>query len=140
MTHAGRKPLGPALVQHLEGSKQAKQRLEVILKTITGELTIDAACQHLGIQVARLHELRTEVLEAALARLEPRPMGRPRRVPSAEGLRCEELQGRVEELEAQLQIAEVQQQLAQVMPHVVQQEGAVKKTPQHPTSGRRPIR
>ena len=33
---AGRKPLGPALVEHLEGSSSAKERLELILATIAG--------------------------------------------------------------------------------------------------------
>jgi hypothetical protein len=33
------------------------------------------------------------VLEAGLASLEPRPLGRPRQAPTAEQIRCEELQG-----------------------------------------------
>ena len=41
MTRAGRKPLGPDLVEHLEGSPRAKQRLEVILETIVGRLTVN---------------------------------------------------------------------------------------------------
>ena len=73
MTHAGRKPLGPALVEHLDGSPRAKQRLEVILATIAGQLTIDQASEQLGIKPAMFYRLRTEVLEAGLARLEPRP-------------------------------------------------------------------
>ena len=51
ISHARRKPKGPALVQHLEGSERAKQRLEVILETIAGELTIEQACECLGIPI-----------------------------------------------------------------------------------------
>ena len=79
MKRKGCKPLGSALVEHLDGSLQAKERLEVILETIAGRLTIDQACQRLGVQEARFHRLRTEVLEASLARLEPRSAGRPPR-------------------------------------------------------------
>jgi hypothetical protein len=112
----------------LEGSERAKQRLEVILETITGELTIDQACQCLGVGPAMLHRLRTEVLEAGLARLEPRPLGRPRQVPIAEQLRCEELQGQVAELESELKIAVVREEIASVMPHLVERDSPGKKT------------
>jgi hypothetical protein len=128
MSHAGRKPMGPALVQHLEGSERAKQRLEVILETITGELTIDQACQSLGIKPAMLYRLRTEVLEAGLASLEPRPLGRPRHVPTAEELRCEEFRGQVAELKSELKIAVARKEIASVMPHLAEPDPPVKKT------------
>ena len=92
MTHAGRKPLGPALVEHLDGSQRAKQRLEVILATIAGQLTIDQASEQLGIKPAMFYRLRTEVLEAGLARLEPRPIGRPPQSATAEERKSEGLQ------------------------------------------------
>ena len=136
MSRAGRKPMGPALVQHLEGSERAKQRLEVILETITGELTIDQACEFLGIKPAMLYRLRTEVLEAGLARLEPRPLGRPRQVPSAEQLRCEELQGQVAELQSELKISAVREEVARVMPHLAEQDSPGKKTT-HPRKRKR---
>jgi hypothetical protein len=136
MTRAGRKPMGPALVQHLEGSERAKQRLEVILETISGELTIDQACACLGIKAAMLHRLRTEVLEAGLARLEPRPLGRPARVRSVEQLRCEELQGQVVELESELKLAAVREEVASVMPHLAERDSPGKKTA-HPEGRKR---
>ena len=98
MSHAGRKPTGPALAQHLEGSERAKQRLEMILATIAGQMTIDQASRCLGIKAAMFYRLRTEVLEAGLASLEPRPMGRPPHTPTAEELRCAELNQEVEQL------------------------------------------
>lgn len=139
MSRAGRKPMGPALVQQLEGSERAKQRLEVILETITGELTIDQACQCLGIKPAMLYRLRAEVLEAGLASLEPRPLGRPRQVPTAEQLRCEELQGQVAELESELKIAAVRGEIASVMPHLAEPDSPGKKTahPEKPKRRRR---
>src|ERR671924_1100766 len=84
MSRVGRKPLGPSLVDHLDGSERAKQRLQVILETIAGQRTIADACEQLGIGEAMFHRLRTEVLAAGLASLEPKTVGRPRRVTTAE--------------------------------------------------------
>jgi hypothetical protein len=128
MTHAGRKPSGPALVHHLEGSERAKVRLEVILETIAGGLTIGQACERLGIKEAMFHRLRTEVLEAGLARLEPRPLGRPPRRVTAEAAQCHALQQEVQELESELKMATVREEIARVMPHLVPKEAKVKKT------------
>lgn len=139
MTRAGRKPLGPALVQHLEGSEQAKERLEVILQTITGELTIEAACQCLGIRAARLHALRAEVLEAALAQLEPRPAGRPPQISSPADQRIAELEEELREKQRQQKALEAQLDIAQAAPQLVG-EGTVKKTAGRKPSAKRPSR
>ena len=119
MTRAGRKPLGPDLVEHLEGSQRAKQRLEVILETIVGRLTIEQACRRLAVKPAMFYKLRTEVLKAGLARLEPRPMGRPSQQATAEAAKRVELEHRVEELESELKIAAVREEVARVMPHLL---------------------
>ena len=139
MTRAGRKPLGPELVEHLDGSQQAKQRLETILETIVGQVTIDQACERLGIKPAMFYRLRTDVLEAGLARLEPRPMGRPPRQPTAEEGKRAELEHRVEELESELKIAAVREEIARVMPHLSERDPRLKKTthPSSPRSSRR---
>jgi hypothetical protein len=128
MTRVGRKPLGPALVQHLEGSERAKQRLEIILETVAGHLTVDDAAHQLGIEHAMFYRLRTEVLSAGLARLEPRPMGRPQISSSAEALQCKQLQRRVDELESELKIAVVREEIAHVLPHQPEAESLGKKT------------
>ena len=74
---AGRKPLGPALVEHLEGSDNAKERLELILATIAGQITVVAAAEQLGISEAMFYKLRNRVLQVCLEDLEPKPLGRP---------------------------------------------------------------
>ena len=123
------KTRGPALVQQLAGSTQAKQRLQAILETISGRLTVKDACRQLGIAEAMFHRLRNRVLEAGLADLEPRPRGRPRRAVSQHEGHLTELQQRVAHLEDELQLAEVRLELARVLPRVVHEEpDAVKKT------------
>jgi hypothetical protein len=79
---AGRKPMGPQLVHHLDGSEQAKERLEIILETIAEKCTISDACDRLGISEAMFFRLRMLVLQESLSRLEPRPAGRPSQNPS----------------------------------------------------------
>ena len=126
---SGRKPLGPQLVHHLEGSFQAKQRLEVILETIAGRLSIDHACDRLGIKPARFHRLRSRVLEVGIADLEPRPQGRPARQADDVARHVQQLEDRIQYLEEELKLAQLRIQLAEAIPHILSPRAApVKKT------------
>jgi hypothetical protein len=137
MTRTGRKPLGPALVDHLEGSRRAKERLEAILETLTGRITMGQACERLGISEGMLYRLRTEVLAAGLACLEPRPMGRPPEHPTAEQARCLELEYRVAELESDLKLSAVREEVARIMPPHRESKSAGKKTIRGSTSSQK---
>lgn len=120
--------MGPALVHHLDGSERAKRRLEVILATISGQMTVDEACNRLAIKPSRFYKMRNEVLEASLEYLEPRPMGRPAHVETAEEARCTELQQQVEQLQTELKLSQVREELARTMPHMAEERTAQKKT------------
>jgi hypothetical protein len=124
----GRHPSGPEYVDHLEGSAAARQRLRVILQTLAGQCRVTEACQRLGLSAPRFHQLRAEVLQAALDRLEPRAAGRPRaaaEAPTAE--QAEVLQARLAALEVELQAARLREELALVLPRVVHEEPAPPK-------------
>jgi hypothetical protein len=116
MTHPGVKPLGPELVEHLQGSEPAKTRLKTMLRAMQGELTVPEACAQLGIGETRFYVQRAETLQAALASLEPRPAGRPRQVVSPEQERIAELEQRVRELQLDVQAAEIRRE-AQAIRH-----------------------
>ena len=75
----GRKTEPTALVQRLDGSKAAKARLAAFLEVLAGRQTAVQAALDLGLSERRFHLLRAHCLQAALASLEPRPLGRPRR-------------------------------------------------------------
>jgi hypothetical protein len=107
--------MGPQLVQHLQGSQYAKERLELILETITGNLTIPEACQRMGIGEAMFHRLRIRVLQVGLSDLEPRAPGRPRRLVDASELEKEALAAELDTLQDELKIAEIRQELATIM-------------------------
>jgi hypothetical protein len=105
--------------------------LQVILETIAGQRTIADACEQLGIGEAMFHRLRTEVLAAGLASLEPKTVGRPRRVTTAERQQLHAMAQRIAELETELRISGVREEIAQILPHVSQPEDTdVKKTTQ----------
>lgn len=127
MNAKGRKPMGPRLVQHLDGSEPAKLRLEVILETIAGGLPIREACERLGIGEARFYQLRTAVLEAGLSCLEPRPAGRPPQVESPDAAGIAAMTEQLEEAQWERQAAEVRALIAQALPQL-QNDESVKKT------------
>jgi hypothetical protein len=114
------------LVHHLDGSERAKERLEVMLETVAGTVTIREACDRLGIEEAMFFRLRAQALQAGLSRLEPRPAGRPPRRPSPEDQRIAELEKELQEKELQQKALQAQLEIAQIMPQLV--EGAPKKT------------
>jgi hypothetical protein len=129
MTRLGRKPQGAALVERLAGSRHAKRRLKMFLKTLAGQCRVEDACGKLGIGSSRFFDQRAEWLQEALALLEPRSPGRP---PKAEPpISPEEVEGlrrRVRELEGQAAALEVQAELAQTLPHVLHRPRPGKKT------------
>ena len=120
------------MVEHLDGSADAKERLELILATIAGQVSVVAAAERLGISEAMFYKLRTRVLQLSLADLEPKPIGRPVQRESEAAAQSAEFAQRVAELERELAAQTVRLELAQTMPHVLQPAAdAPKKTTRH---------
>ena len=123
----GRHPSGPEYVDRLSGDTAAKERLRVVLETLAGTCRVSDACQRLNISEPRFDQVRIEALQAALAALEPKPLGRPPRPSSPAEIELEQLRTRVAELEAQLRVAAVRTEVAAILPHTA--AAAEKKTP-----------
>jgi len=117
MARRGRKPLATRHVKGLCGSGRAKLRLQTILKTLQGQMTVAEACRVLGIGESRFHALRNEWLQEALELLEPRPLGRPPQVVSPEMEELVRLQAENRDLKQQRHVAELRQELAERLPH-----------------------
>lgn len=129
MTRRGRKPTGSQLVERLDGSPHAKTRLMVILEATAGNYTIAEACDRLGIQESMFHKLRSEVLQAAVDRLEPRPAGRPPRLRSADDDWVRALEEENRQLQIDLKAADIRRELAEKLPQLSNPgTKAVKKT------------
>lgn len=100
----------------------------MILRTLTGELTIAEASEQLGIKQARFNDIRRQALKAAVADLEPRRPGRPAKQPDPQAEELATLQSRVVELEQELKVSEVRTELALALPALT--NPARKKTKQ----------
>lgn len=114
----GRKPLGPALVEHLDGSTSAKERLELILQTLAGQVSVVQACRLLDISEAMFYKLRNRVLQVCLDDLEPKPLGRPARVVSEHEKRVAELRAELTRREHELAAQAVRLELAETLPQL----------------------
>ena len=116
----GRPASGPQLVETMEGTETAKTRLRVILETVSGQRTIAEACAELGIGKTAFHELRTRVLRGALADLEPKLPGRPRREEPASAEDLAALKAEQQRLLEELEIAYLREEVMLTMPELYQ--------------------
>ena len=143
----GRRPVGPEYAEQLVGSATAKLRVKVILETIAGTRRLNEACQLLGISEQRFHQLREEMMTAAVQALEPGHAGRPAhtRAPAEEQVAA--LEQQLQDKDVELRTAKAREEIALVMPKLQHPcpsgnggggEGdPEKKTPQRPRPRRR---
>lgn len=105
----GRPPAGADLVDGLaSGSPEARRRLKAILRTLSGELTIDAACAETGLSRSRFCEIRRDFLEDSATLLEP---GVPGPKPQERDEEIEQLRRDLERAEESRMVAELREEL-----------------------------
>lgn len=119
----GRLPSGPEFVEQLPGSEAAKERARVVLETIAGTLRVREACQRLGISEPRFDQLRIQMLQAGVERLEARSAGRPAQTSTPEEQRIRELEAKLADAELKLKIAQAREEIALTLPNAVRQPG-----------------
>lgn len=131
MGRRGRPGLGAGHVEGVESSDDTKQRLKVILQTLSGELSVLQACETLGVSEPHFHRLRERALTGAAEALEPRPAGRPAAALDPGLARMAELEEQVAQMSLELRASQVREQIAVLMPHLLlpagQPSGAAKK-------------
>jgi len=71
-----------ALIDRTIGSPVAQERVRQILRTFTEQQQFQEAAEALSVSTQRLHELRDEILQGAVAAAEPKPLGRPAAPPA----------------------------------------------------------
>ena len=98
----------------------AKERLKIIMETVSGSLSIVEACGKLQISEAAFHKMRKKALREALISLEPGTVGRPPRPPTESDSRVVELEKEITELRIDLEAARIREELAIAMPHVLE--------------------
>jgi len=127
MAKRGRKIEGPKTVESMYGSESAKQRLEVILDTIAGRTSIEAACMKLCLGRSAFYELRQKALAGALESLEPGLPGRPRNAADPEEERVHELEQELRDIKIELEASRIREELAIAMPHVLEERDRLAK-------------
>jgi hypothetical protein len=123
----GRYPSGPEFVEQLSGSAEAKQRLKIVLETLAGLCRVGEACARLALSEQRFDQIRIEAMQAGVDRLEARPAGRQRSVPTSVEVQLQQALARIAELEAELQAAKIRAELAETLARAGAEAG--KKTP-----------
>jgi len=112
----GRPNKGVLHVENCEGSKQSKQRTKIVMRTITGELSVSEALDDLGVQRAYFAKLRLRALQGAVDALEPGRPGRRPKHDAATDQRVAELSSKVAQLERELQLERARADLASILP------------------------
>jgi hypothetical protein len=134
----GRRPVGPEYAEKLTGSDIAKLRAKVILETMAGTCRVNEACVLLDISEQRFHQLREEMMTAAVKALEPGHAGRPAQTPTPTEEQVVALEQQLQDKEVELRAAKAREEIALVMPEVKHEPvEPEKKTPQRPPKGRR---
>jgi Helix-turn-helix domain len=123
----GRYPAGSECVEPLAGSEQAKERLRVILDTLSGHCRVQEACARLGVCEQRFRQLRQQALSAALAGLEPRPLGRPQRRSAPQAGQLAALAEELAHKDEELKTAQAREEIALILPRVVHEPPAAEK-------------
>jgi hypothetical protein len=100
------------LVDRTEASGQARERANVILLTLTRDVSVREGCKRLGISRTRFQDLRTRLLQGAVSALEGSPIGRPRKDRGLDP-EVEALRRRVDSLERSLVHERVRVELAE---------------------------
>ncbi|MHC4931802.1 MAG: transposase [Planctomycetota bacterium] len=115
----GRPTFGVDHVDGIDAPEEEKRRVKTVLLTMTGELSVAQACARLGLGHTRFHELRREILEAAVAGARPGRPGRPRKEEPAAAKEVRRLTRRVAWLEEELHLARMRTELAVALPGVL---------------------
>jgi hypothetical protein len=143
----GRRPVGPEYADKVEGSETAKERVKVILATMAGTCRLKEACERLGISEQRFHQLREEMMAAAVKALEPGHAGRPAQTPTPAQEQVLALERILADQEVELRAAQAREEIALVLPELNRPSPSgrgdggkaepEKKTPQLPPKRRR---
>jgi len=99
------------LLQPIEASEEARERVRIILLTLTGQWSVKEGMQRLGISRTRFQDLRRRMLGGAVEMLEPGLPGRPPKRVAQEEPSIRSLRRELLELMRELRIARTRLEL-----------------------------
>jgi len=100
------------LVDRTGASRETRERVKVILHTLSGELSVKEGYERIGVGRTRFQDLRRRMLGFAADGLEERAAGRPRLAHLDATHEEQRLAGRVEELERHVLELETELEIA----------------------------
>jgi len=109
----GRKSETESLLQPMEASEEARERVKVMLLTLAGQWSVQDGLDRLGLSRTRFQTLRRRMLQGALVALEPGAAGRPRSVAPPEDARVHVLRCELNHLKRELRLARVSLEIAE---------------------------
>lgn len=108
----GRRSEPEPLIEPLQASELARERLRIVLLTLAGQWSVKDAMARLSISRTRFQDLRRRMLEGAVAALEVGPMGRPAAPRRDEDDQTTHLRRRIVELEHEIKLVRTSLDLA----------------------------
>ena len=133
----GRKPSGVKLVDKFDGSELAKERLKVILQTLSGEKSVVDACEILEVNEAAFYKLRERFLSESVELLEPRKVGRKQQMPDEQSQHIKALEEEVRDLKFEVEATRVRAEIAMTMPELLVPDEEDEKVKKKERSGPR---
>ncbi len=113
---------GPDLVNRLDASEHARQRVRLVLGTIAGTTSVIDAALALDISESAFHKIREQILQGALGAAEPKPIGRPPSTPIPDPT-DEPAEAQNRRLRIELEAARIREEIALTMPHLLVRRG-----------------
>ena len=109
----GRKSMTEPLLEPIQASDVARERVKVVLLTLCGDWSVNDALDSLSLSRTRFQDLRRKMLEEAVHALEPQTMGRPRKKRSPKDARVAALEDQVTDLRSELARVRARLELAE---------------------------
>lgn len=101
------------LLRQASRSEVARERVKVVLLTLSGQWSVSDALERLGISRTRFGVLRRQMLQGALLALEPRPRGRPAKPETPQASEVLALRAQNADLRRELRRVRTQLELAE---------------------------
>lgn len=102
-----------AIIARQDGSEVARKRCAVLMRVMSGDITMEEAAAEVGLSTQRLHELRERMTAMSVTSLEPQAAGRPQAPPpDAKDQRIAELEAELGRAKRDLDCALIRAEIA----------------------------
>lgn len=101
------------LLEPIEASELARERVKAVLLTLSGQWSVKDALNRLSISRTRFQDLRRRMLKSALCALEPVPLGRPAKAGASRDPERVGLEQEIESLKLDLRLVRTSLELSE---------------------------